>query len=206
MKHFALINLAAAAGFLLSSAADARSIKDLNLPRPLPTFITPVTTFGQRPDWAHDGRRIVFLEKTSGDVYEVDIATRELTPLTHDYPHEGYTRALYLANGDILLSGARTYDATNPGASRNEKNAELWVLRPGSGQPPVPLGAHCREGPATDLPSTSTSPDVGFRMPAISDKRVDFPQPLCPTMATNSPGSIVSETPRRASVSPSIVK
>ncbi|MEZ5278097.1 MAG: hypothetical protein R3F07_17070 [Opitutaceae bacterium] len=141
-------NLVAFLSLTLVTVAGARSIQDLNLPRPLPTFITPVTTFGQRPDWAHDGRRIVFLEKTSGDVYEVDIATRELTPLTHDYPHEGYTRALYLANGDILLSGARTYDATNPGASRNEKNAELWVLRPGSGKPPVPLGAHCREGPA----------------------------------------------------------
>jgi hypothetical protein len=126
----------------------AKSIKDLHYPHPMPPFITAVTTFGERPDWSHDGRRIVFVEKTVGDVFEVDLATRELTPLTHHYHHEGYTRALYLANGDILLSGARTFDARNPGASRSEAGAELWALRPGSGKPPVALGAHCKEGPA----------------------------------------------------------
>lgn len=126
----------------------AKSIHDLKLEAPLPTFITAVTTFGQRPDWSPDGKSIVFLEKTYGDVYQVDIATREVVPLTHDYYHEGYTRALYLPNGDILLSGARSFDAQNPGASRNEANAELWVFRPGAGKPPVPLGVNCREGPA----------------------------------------------------------
>jgi hypothetical protein len=126
----------------------AKSFQDLNLPRPLPAFVTPVTTFGQRPDWSPDGRRIVFLEKTCGDVYEVDLATRELTPLTHDFVHAGFTRALYLPNGDILLAGARTFDVANPFAGRNEKRAELWVLRPGSGQAPTPLGVFCREGPA----------------------------------------------------------
>ncbi|MCG8701473.1 MAG: hypothetical protein MI922_25710, partial [Bacteroidales bacterium] len=128
--------------------ASAKSIKDLGLEQPLPTFITPVTTFGQRPDWSHDNRHVIFLEKTYGDVYEVDIVTREVIPLTHDYYHEGYTRALYLPNGDILLSGAREFDAKNPGASRSEKNAELWVLRPHSGKPPVALGSFCREGPS----------------------------------------------------------
>lgn len=126
----------------------ARSIKDLKFPHPLPVYISAVTTFGERPDWSRDGKRIVFVEKTVGDIFEVDLATRELTPLTHHYHHEGYTRALYLANGDILLSGARKFDATNPGPSRNEANAELWVLRPGSGRPPVALGARCKEGPS----------------------------------------------------------
>ena len=126
----------------------AKSIKELKYPHPMPAFITAVTTFGERPDWSHDGKRIVFLEKTCGDVFEVDLATRELTPLTHHYPHAGYTRALYLANGDILLSGARFYDPASPGKSRSEAGAELWVLRPGSGKPPVALGAHCKEGPA----------------------------------------------------------
>jgi hypothetical protein len=139
--------LLAAAAAVFTVPAPAKSIKDLRLSQPLPAFITPVTTFGQRPDWSHDGRHLVFLEKTFGDVYEVEVATRELTPLTHDYFHEGYTRALYLANGDLLLSGARSFDSTQPWLSRNEANAELWVLRPGSGKPPVALGAHCKEGP-----------------------------------------------------------
>lgn len=140
--------LAALACSLLGATVHARSIKELNYPHPMPAFITAVTTFGDRPDWSPDGKRIVFLEKTYGDVFEVDLATREVCPLTHHYHHEGYTRALCLANGDILLCGARRFDANNPGASRNEANAELWVLRPGSGRPPVALGAFCREGPA----------------------------------------------------------
>ena len=146
MKSF--LHSLAALFFLTTSFGLARSIKDLRYPHPMPLFITAVTTFGERPDWSHDGKRIVFVEKTVGDIFEVDLATRELTPLTHHYHHEGYTRALYLANGDILLSGARTFDATNPGPSRQEVGAELWVLRPGSGKPPVALGAHCKEGPA----------------------------------------------------------
>lgn len=141
-----LTMLLAAASIL--SPVFARSIRDLHYPRPLPPFVTPLTTFGQRPDWSPDGRRLVFVEKTCGDVYEVDLVTRELTPLTHDFAHAGFTRALYLSNGDILLTGARTFDVANPFAGRSEKNAELWVYRPGSSHPPVPLGAHCREGPA----------------------------------------------------------
>ncbi|MHC4184496.1 MAG: TolB family protein, partial [Planctomycetota bacterium] len=71
-----------------------------------------------------------------------------IRPITHHYYHEGYTRALYLANGDILLSGARKFDVDNPKASRDEKNAELWVLKKDLSAPPAALGEHCKEGPA----------------------------------------------------------
>jgi len=114
----------------------------------LPPHITQVTHFGQRADWSHDGKRILFIEKTFGDVYEVELATKIIRPMTHHYYHEGYTRALYLSNGDILLSGARQFDAKNPQASRSEENAELWVLRKDLSGPPVPLGEKCSEGPA----------------------------------------------------------
>jgi Tol biopolymer transport system component len=107
-----------------------------------------VTHFGQRADFSHDGQRILFIEKTFGDVYEVELETGIIRPMTHRYFHEGYTRALYLANGDILLSGARQFDANDPWASRSEKNAELWVLKKDLTEPPVPLGEKCSEGPA----------------------------------------------------------
>jgi Tol biopolymer transport system component len=68
--------------------------------------------------------------------------------LTGHYFHEGYTRALYLSNGDILLSGARQFDANDPWASRSEKNAELWFLKKDLSGAPVPLGEKCSEGPA----------------------------------------------------------
>ncbi len=114
----------------------------------LPPYIKRVTHFGQRADWSHDGKRLLFIEKTFGDVYEVELATGIIRPMTHRYFHEGYTRALYLSNGDILLSGSRTFDANDPWPSRSEKKAELWVLKKDLSGPPVPLGEKCSEGPA----------------------------------------------------------
>jgi Tol biopolymer transport system component len=114
----------------------------------LPPYIRQVTHFGERADWSHDGKRLLFIEKTFGDVYEVELATGIIRPMTHRYFHEGYTRALYLSNGDILLSGARTFDANDPWPSRSEKNAELWVLKKNLSGAPVPLGEKCSEGPA----------------------------------------------------------
>lgn len=113
----------------------------------LPPHITRITHFGQRADFSHDGKRILFIEKTFGDVYEIELATKIIRPMTHHYFHEGYTRALYLSNGDILLSGAKEFDATNPWPSRHDK-AELWVLDKDLSGPPTPLGEKCSEGPA----------------------------------------------------------
>ncbi len=114
----------------------------------LPPYIKQATHFGERADWSHDGKKILFLERTFGDVYEIELATGIIRPMTHHYFHEGYTRALYLTNGDILLSGARQFNANDPWTSRNEKNAELWVLKKDLSGPPVPLGEKCSEGPA----------------------------------------------------------
>ena len=113
----------------------------------LPPHITRLTYFGERADFSHDGKRILFVEKTFGDAYEIEIATRTIRPMTHHYFHEGYTRALYLANGDILLSGAKTFNADNPWPSRNDY-AELWILDRSLTTPPVRLGEKCSEGPA----------------------------------------------------------
>ncbi|MCX5769736.1 MAG: hypothetical protein NTZ09_05625 [Candidatus Hydrogenedentes bacterium] len=113
----------------------------------LPAHITQLTHFGERADFSHDGSRILFLEKTFGDVFEIDLATRVIRPVTHHYYHEGYVRALYLPNGDVLLSGAKTFDADDPMDSRNT-NAELWVLDKSFTRPPVRLGEKCSEGPA----------------------------------------------------------
>ena len=113
----------------------------------LPPYIRRATHFGQRADFSHDGKRILFIEKTYGDVYEAELETGVVRPMTHHYYHEGYVRALYLANGDILLSGARKFDAEDPVPSR-KKFAELWVLGKGLSGPPVALGEICYEGPA----------------------------------------------------------
>ena len=114
----------------------------------LPPHIRQVTHFGQRADWSHDGNKILFLEKTFGDVYEVDVETGVIRGMSHHFFHEGFTRALCLANGDILLSGARQFDAGDPWPSRDQENAELWVLKADLSGPPQALDVHCSEGPA----------------------------------------------------------
>jgi hypothetical protein len=112
----------------------------------LPPHIRRLTHFGERADWSPDGKKIIFLAKTYGDALELDVATGAITNLTSHYAHYGYTRALYLANGDILLSGPLTYDTRNPGASRNQ--CYLSVLSGTKKIPPVALGVRCNEGPA----------------------------------------------------------
>ena len=114
----------------------------------LPDYITQVTHFGQRADWSHDGKRVLFIEKTFGDVFEVEVATGLIRPMTHHFFHEGFVRALYLSNGDILLSGAKNFSADDPWKSRDARNTELWVLDKELKGPPVALGVHCKEGPA----------------------------------------------------------
>ena len=131
---------------LASGQGQARQ-EDRSPAESLPPHIYRLTSFGERADWSHDGQRILFLEKTFGDVFEIDLRTREIRGLTHHYYHEGYTRALYLANGDILLSGARNFDSANPLPSRLDE-AELWVLSKDLDKPPVALGTKCSEGPA----------------------------------------------------------
>jgi hypothetical protein len=112
----------------------------------LPAQISRLTLFGERADFSHDGRRVVFVEKTFGDVYEVDLESKRPRLLTGFYPHHGYTRALYLANGDFLLSGPARFDPEHPGDARVQ--CFLSVLSKDLRKPPTPLGTKCSEGPA----------------------------------------------------------
>jgi len=112
----------------------------------LPPHITQVTWFGERADWSHDGKRILFLSKTFGDAMELDLATGHVRNLTAHYAHHGYTRALYLANEDILLSGPEQFDPKR----RTEARVQCWlyVLDKSGTKPAAPLGTKCSEGPA----------------------------------------------------------
>ncbi|HZL43534.1 MAG TPA: hypothetical protein VFD66_09675 [Verrucomicrobiae bacterium] len=112
----------------------------------LPPHITRLTTFGERADWSHDGKAILFMSKMFGDAMEIDLATRNIRNLTDHYPHPGYTRALYLANGDILLTGPESFDPTKTDWAR--RHCWLYVLDKSLSKPAVPLGRLCSEGPA----------------------------------------------------------
>lgn len=113
----------------------------------LPPYIERLTHFGQRGRFAPDGERILFLEKTFGDAYEVDVESGTITPVTHHFYHEGFVRAKYLPNGDYLLAGDPTFDAEHPMESRHTQ-AELWVMDSSFTEPPQPLGTKASEGPA----------------------------------------------------------
>src|SRR5436305_1791304 len=104
----------------------------------LPAHITQVTWFGERADWSVDGRRILFLEKTFGNVFEIELATKIIRPVTLHYPHYGYTRALYLADGNILLSGPDAFDPKHPGDARTQ--CFLSVLDKSLSKPAISLG------------------------------------------------------------------
>ncbi len=123
------------------------NFKDGNPADNLPSYIKRVTQFGERADWSHDGKKVLFVEKTFGDVYEVELATGKISLITGHFYHGGFTRALYLANGDVLLSGCTSFDAANPQVNRQRK-AELWILDKSYRKPPVRLGTKCSEGPA----------------------------------------------------------
>jgi len=112
----------------------------------LPPYITQITWFGERADWSPDGQKILFLSKTFGDAMELDVTTRHIRNLTAHYPHHGYTRATYLMNGDILLSGPETFDPKHIGTAREQ--CWLYVLDKNFNRPATPLGTKCSEGAA----------------------------------------------------------
>ena len=144
MSRPLLSTLAVFAVACLASAAEPQAGE--NPADHLPAHITRLTAFGERADWSHDGKRILFLSKTFGDAMEIDVETKAIRNLTAHYPHHGYTRALYLSNGDVLLSGPQVFDPGDAGAAR--RNCFLLVLDTEATRPPTPLGVSCSEGPA----------------------------------------------------------
>ncbi len=96
----------------------------------LPPHIRKLTGFGERAEFSLDSKRVLFLSKTFGDAMEIDLATGVIRNLTTHFPHFGFTRALYLANGHILLSGPTEF---NP-VQRRCGADELLAVRTGSRQ------------------------------------------------------------------------
>jgi hypothetical protein len=112
----------------------------------LPPHIVRLTEAGMRPDWSADGTRLLFLDALVGDVFELELESGGVRALTKHYPHSGYSRARYLANGDLLLCG--------PGNAATEEmeggrwHTDLWLLSARLDRPAIPLGEQCFEGPA----------------------------------------------------------
>ena len=148
IKNLIHATLAVLLSLIINQTSSAQEIRSESwTDTTYPEYITKVTEFGERPDWSHDGKRFLFVERSFGDVYEYNLETGKYKPLTHHYYHGGYVRALYLSNGDILLSGPKDF----PGEDWMEARfrlAELWVLDKDLDKPPTRLGEYCWEGPA----------------------------------------------------------
>ena len=126
-------------GFINASPADH-----------LPSYIKLACGFGERPDWSHDGRFILFVDKPMGEVYELELATGIIRPKTRHFNHYGFTRAMYLSNGDILLSGPNApFDPTDS-EEREIARDHCWlsVMDKNCEKEPVSLNTLCAEGPA----------------------------------------------------------
>jgi acetyl esterase/lipase len=139
-------------GYLTSAKVAAWS-DDSSLGNPadhLPKQIRQITQFGERADFSHDGRCILFLSKQFGEVMEYETATGTIRCLSQHFQHHGFNRAMYLSNGDILLTGPeKTFDRTNQQArTAARQQAMSWVLDKSGTKPPVPLGVQMVEGPA----------------------------------------------------------
>jgi Tol biopolymer transport system component len=124
----------------------AQGTKTGNPEESLPSNITRLSHFGERASWSPDGTRVAFMEKSFGDAYEVNVATKAIRLLTH-YAHPGFLRVQFMPNGDYFLIGARTFTDISATRSRDQ---EMWILKADAkpGDHAVPLGHKISEGVA----------------------------------------------------------
>lgn len=132
--------------FQLTLSSQAQTIE--SLAKELPPHFSILTTWGVRPEWDEKSENIYFLNKLVGDVFKINIATKEVSQVTSGFYHGGIHRVLCLANGDLLLAmGSPIFDANNPEKDRHA-GLGLYVLTKENPNTPYALDAYCDEGPA----------------------------------------------------------
>jgi hypothetical protein len=117
------------------------------LAKELPLHFSVLTTWGLRPEWDEKGENIYFLSKLVGDVFKINMETREITCVTCGFYHAGIFRVLCLKNGDLLLGiGGKYFDPAEP--EKHRYNLEMYILKKDDLKNPVSLGEFMDEGPA----------------------------------------------------------
>lgn len=144
--------------FATGASADAPQARTGNPVENLPRGTTQLTWFGERPQFSPDGKRVAFKEKSFGDAFEIELATRRIRLLTH-FPHPGFLRVHYLTNGDFLLVGARKFENVR---KTRYSDQELWVLKAGAGEP-IALDQKVTEGVAVSPGGTKVAWAVDTR-------------------------------------------
>jgi hypothetical protein len=134
-------------------AGSGLAAQSYNLPSDLQASIAShqhvrqLTDWGSRPDWSADSKKLLFVSKEYGDLFELDIATGRTRPLTFHFPHAGIFRGYYLPNGDILFMAPRQHDPDFSTYGRFFES-ELWVLKGDLSEQPVRLDIKNFEGVA----------------------------------------------------------
>jgi Tol biopolymer transport system component len=106
----------------------------------LPAHISPLTEFGERSEWSHDGKTIYFIDKAGGEVWKVDIATKELAQISKpEFRPEGhgYYRVYELSNGDLFFT-----------CGPERHNLYMQILKRDGDGLPVKIDESIDEGPA----------------------------------------------------------
>ena len=130
----------------LMNPVHAQTIESLI--KELPPYFSILTTWGVRPEWDEKSENIYFLNKLVGDVFKINIVTREISQVTSGFYHGGIYRVLCLSNGDLLLAiASNIFDAANPEKDRHN-GLGLFILTRGNPNKPYPLNVFCDEGPA----------------------------------------------------------
>ena len=112
----------------------------------LPPGTRLISHFGERAVFSPDSKKIAFVGKSYGDIFEYDIASGTVRNLTNHIPHGGFLRVHYMHDGSMILTGP-----VAKGSDRMEtrfKKTELWWLDAAASGSVERLGQFLFEGVA----------------------------------------------------------
>jgi hypothetical protein len=137
-----------------------------------PPFHEKLLDYGERPYWSPDGSRLAFIEKSFGDVCEIDFSSREIRNLTRDNgPYHSFLRVLFLSNGDYLLIGPKAFEDAE---HSRFGHSELWLMDAAASAPPRPLGRRIFEGCGVSAKTPTITYSVYERIDPSTGAPEDF--------------------------------
>jgi hypothetical protein len=120
----------------------------------LPPQIEVLTHFGERADISPDNTKIVFMDKSFGDAFQIDLKSRVIRCVTCNVPGAAFLRIMHLSSGDYILIGPKTFSDIH--LSRTKDN-QLWFLSKEPGSKPQPFDEKMSEGAALSKQSMKIS-------------------------------------------------
>lgn len=133
-----------------------------------PFEIQRVLAWGDRPNWAPDGNRLVFTEfdTEDGPAYEMNLDTGQVRCLTCRWGPKGLvTRIYHLPDSSFLIEAGRDLENSSSeeggGSGAGFLTTELYWMPASGVTPPQPLNVHASGEVAI---SSRITPDGGFRI------------------------------------------